>query len=64
MADIAINLWGRDLLQHWNTQINVPPVADTNYVQSLDRRKDLVRCYGKQLPTIHAVQKIGINDGT
>ncbi|ERE82740.1 putative HERV-K-8p23.1 provirus ancestral Pro protein [Cricetulus griseus] len=41
VADIAINLWGRDLLQQWNTQINIPPVLDTNYVQSLDSRKDL-----------------------
>ncbi|MBV2133728.1 pol protein [Pseudomonas sp. MAP12] len=63
VADIAINLWGRDLLQQWNTQINIPPVSDTNYVQSLDSRKDLVRRYGKRLPTIHAVQKLGTNDG-
>ncbi|MGE9640383.1 pol protein pepsin-like aspartate protease and reverse transcriptase [Escherichia coli] len=57
VADIAINLWGRDLLQQWNTQINIPPVSDTNY------EKDLVRRYGKRLPTIHAVQKLGTNDG-
>ncbi|ERE66211.1 hypothetical protein H671_8g19591 [Cricetulus griseus] len=36
---------------------------DTNYVQSLDSRKDLVRRYGKQLLTIHAVQKLGTNNG-
>ncbi|ERE73597.1 Pol polyprotein [Cricetulus griseus] len=64
VADIAINLWGRDLLQQWNTQINIPPVSDTNYVQSLDSRKDLVRHYGKRLPTIYAVQKLGTNDGS
>ncbi|ERE69715.1 sorting nexin-6-like protein [Cricetulus griseus] len=62
VADIAINLWGRDLLQQWNTQINITPMSDTNYVQSLDSRKDLVRRYGKRLPTIHAVQKLGTND--
>ncbi|ERE82556.1 hypothetical protein H671_2g7353 [Cricetulus griseus] len=28
-----------------------------------DCRKDLVRRYGKRLPTIHAVQKLVINDG-
>ncbi|ERE66477.1 putative HERV-K-7p22.1 provirus ancestral Pol protein [Cricetulus griseus] len=38
-------------------------MSDTNYVQSLDSRKDLVRRYGKRLPTIHAVQKLDINDG-
>ena len=26
MADIAINLWGRDLLQQWKTKINIPSV--------------------------------------
>ena len=23
VANIAMNLWGRDLLQHWRTQINI-----------------------------------------
>lgn len=27
VADIAINLWGRDLLQQWKTQINIPSVS-------------------------------------
>ena len=47
MADIARNLWGHDLLKLWNTQIYIPPGLDTNYGQSLDSGKDLVRCYGK-----------------
>ncbi|ERE82860.1 putative Pol polyprotein [Cricetulus griseus] len=51
------------VLEQWNTQINIPPMSDTNYVQSLDSRKDLVRRYGKRLPTIHAVQKLGTNYG-
>ncbi|ERE69718.1 Pol polyprotein [Cricetulus griseus] len=38
-------------------------MSDTNYVQSLDSRTDLVRRYGKRLPTIHAVQQLGTNDG-
>ncbi|ERE73273.1 hypothetical protein H671_5g14367 [Cricetulus griseus] len=53
----------KDLEKHqWNTQINIPPVSDTNYVQSLESRKDLVRRYGKRLPIIQAVQKLGTND--
>jgi hypothetical protein len=27
VADIAKNLWGRDLLQQWKTQINISPVS-------------------------------------
>lgn len=27
VADTAINLWGRDLLQQWKTQINIPSVS-------------------------------------
>ncbi|MGE9501733.1 hypothetical protein ACQP3D_25365, partial [Escherichia coli] len=62
VTDIAINLWGHNLLQQWNTQINIPPISDVNYIQSLDGRKNLVRRYGKRLPTIQAVQKLGTND--
>ncbi|ERE69917.1 putative HERV-K-8p23.1 provirus ancestral Pro protein, partial [Cricetulus griseus] len=27
VADTAINLWGRHLLQQWNSHINIPPVS-------------------------------------
>ncbi|KAL1770787.1 protease, partial [Sigmodon hispidus] len=30
MANIAVNLWGRDLLQQWNTQIKIPPGLHTS----------------------------------
>ena len=26
-----MNLCGRDLLQQWNTQINIPPILETNH---------------------------------
>lgn len=29
VADIPINLWGRDLLQHWGTENNIPAIPET-----------------------------------
>lgn len=34
MADIATNFHDRDLLQQWNTQINIHPVSDMNHKQT------------------------------
>ena len=28
VANIAVNLWGHDLLQQWNTQINMPAIPE------------------------------------
>ena len=30
VANIAVNLWGHDLLQQWNIQINIPAVPKTH----------------------------------
>ena len=30
VTDIAVNLWGHDLLQQWNTQDNIPAVSETD----------------------------------
>ena len=38
VANIAVNLWGLDLLQQWNTQINIPAAPKT-YVSEENIRK-------------------------
>ena len=30
IANIAMNLWGCDLLQQWKTQINISQMSETN----------------------------------
>ena len=31
VANIAINLWGQDLLQQWNTEINIPSNTEVSH---------------------------------
>ena len=31
VVNVAMNLWRCDLLQRWNTQINIPPILETNH---------------------------------
>lgn len=60
VADIAINLWGRDLLQQWKTQINIPSVSGSGpeIHQTPNKNFKLVReCYQGQLETVQAVHK-------
>lgn len=57
VADIAINLWGRDLLQQWKTQINIPSVSGSGpeIHQTPNKNFKLVReCYQGQLETVQA----------
>ena len=52
MANIAVNLWGCDLLQQWNTQINIPEIPGTH-----NSGKDIIRHYTHRSPAIQAVQE-------
>ena len=52
VADIAINLWGHDLLQQWNTQISIPAVPGTH-----NSGKDIIRYYEQRSPAIQTVQE-------
>ena len=57
VADTAINLWGRDLLQKWNTQINIPAVSETH-----NSGKDVIRYYEQRSPAIQAIQEHRANN--
>ena len=52
LANIAMNLWGHDLLQQWNTQINIPAAPKTCVYGA-----DIRRFYRQRPPAIQAVQK-------
>ena len=52
VANIAVNVWGCDMLQQWNTQINIPAVPRT-----YNSGKDIIRYYAQRSPTIQAVQE-------
>lgn len=39
VTNVALNLWGCDLLQQWDTQINFPSILDANHKLMLCFRK-------------------------
>ena len=47
VANIAVNLWGHDLLQQWNTQINIPAVPE-----AYNSGRDIIRYYTQSSPAI------------
>lgn len=60
MADIAINVWGRDVLQKWKTQINTASVSVPGHetCQAPKKKFKLFReHYKRQLQTVQAVHK-------
>ena len=59
VANIAVNLWGRDLLQQWNTQINIP-AASRAYISE----DNITRYYRWRKPAIRAIQEHNTIDGS
>ena len=57
MTDIAVNLWGRDLLQQWNTQIKIPPSSDVNQRLNCASKSNALKCYKENSPAVQVVQK-------
>lgn len=55
VTNVALNLWGCDLLQQWDTQINFPSILDANHKLMLCFRKNIRRLYKEQLPTVQVV---------
>lgn len=41
VANTAMNLWGRDLLQQWKTQINILPASETSHKVKNASEKDI-----------------------
>ena len=52
MANIAVNLWGCDLLQQWNNQVNILAVPGTH-----NSGKNIIRYYTQRSLAIQAVQE-------
>ena len=57
VANISVNLWGFDLLQQWNTQINIPAAPKT-----LVSGEDIRRYYRQRSPAVQALQEHKVID--
>ena len=57
VANKGVNLWGHDLLQQWNTQINIPAVSEMEHKPTHVSGKDIIGHYKKWSLAIKAVQK-------
>lgn len=58
-ANIAMKLWGCDLLQQWIIKINIPPIIKTNHKLLYNSGKNITSYYKEQSMTIQAVQERG-----
>ena len=58
VANIAMNLWEHDLLQQWNTQINIPPILETNHKLMYVSGKIIINYYQEQLRELKLTCKI------
>lgn len=57
VSNIAMNLLGHDLLQHWNTQISIPPTSEANHKLTHVSERNIRRYYYKERSlVIHIVQ--------
>ena len=59
VANIAINLWGPDFLQQWNTQINIPSNTEVSHRLAHGSGRNIKRYYEKQSQTIQVIEKQG-----
>ncbi|KAL6036362.1 hypothetical protein STEG23_004443, partial [Scotinomys teguina] len=59
VANIAMNLWGHDLLKQWNTQINIPPTSETNQLTHISERNTRRYHSNYWSPAIQIVQEQG-----
>ena len=57
MANIPVTLQSHDLLQQWNTRINIPVVLEMGHKPTHVSGIDIIRYYKKQSLVIQAVQK-------
>jgi len=59
VVDVAIHLWGSDLLQHWGTQINIPSIPETipkrGEVEDVSE-EGVEKCHPEQPQTVQVVQ--------
>ena len=51
-----MNLWGCDLLQQWNTQINIPPISEANHTLTYFSGDNIRRHYTEHSLTIQVVK--------
>ena len=52
VTNMTMNLWVRDLLQQWNTHINIPAVPETH-----NSGKNIIRYYTQMSPAIQILHE-------